>query len=110
MRAGHLRHLIEIQKPVETRTDDGGVTTDWKTIDNVWAEVKPIKSDESVTADRKIATMTHAIRIRYYPRTITNEHRILFGSRVFSIEGPPVDEYERNREMVIPCKEILGHV
>jgi len=103
--SGKLDKRITIQQPRES-THGGEVTRVWEDLATVWAEMIPLKSDESVDAEQLASRITHRLRIRYRPDlTITSRMRLKYGSRELHIVGPPRNPRERNEELIIDCKE-----
>ena len=87
MKAGTLRHRITIQTRTETQDAVGGYSESWATLTgngSVPAAIWPVKSVEASDAMKLENQVTHQIRIRYRSG-ITTKHRIIFGSRTFSI-------------------------
>lgn len=106
MRAGRLRHRVAIQQKSQAATLHLEMEDTWTTTATVWAQVNPKSSNEGLEADRTMARATHEITMR--TRTIpTANMRLLFGSRVFYVDGPPRDHDERGIHMVLDCRETV---
>jgi len=106
MRAGKLRHRIEIQKVTEsTDSVSGEVTREWTTIETVWGSIRPMRGTERFEASQVSPQATHKVNLRYDSR-ITSAHRLRFNSRIFGIEFP-LNVNERNIELELLCKEAL---
>ncbi len=104
MGAGKYRHYITFQHEVTTGTDDyGHPIVEWQAYKSMYAEIKPIKGTEYWQSQQVNAEVTHRVTTRYTDG-ITSEMRIKFGSRYFEIE-PPLNLDERNKELVMLCKE-----
>ena len=107
MRGGSLRHRITIQSAVVSTGDGmgGGGTTRWDDTMTVWASVVPLRGDELLMAGQTQSEISHKIETRYRS-DITAVNRIKFGSsRYFDIQVP-INVDERNRELILMCKEI----
>lgn len=93
MKAGTLRHILEIQ--VKTST----VNTLGERIDDYTTEVKrrgalvPLQGRELFQNRQIIADVTHKGTIRYYPLTPT--HRVKIGARIFNVESVMHDDGRR---------------
>lgn len=103
MQAGRLRHRIAIQRPVETKDSYGGVTVTWATFASVSAAYYPLRGTELVAAQAINARVSGDWVIRYL-QGITPKMRILFGARIFLINGI-TDKEERHIEMKIRSEE-----
>ncbi len=104
MKAGRLRHRVDIQKWVADRdTTTGEVAETWITNTTEWADVRPISGRERMEAAQVKADITHAITIRY-KSDLEEKDRIKWGDRVFHIEGI-INVDERDRELQILAKE-----
>ena len=64
MRAGRLRHRLQIQMPVEARDDLGGFRQVWMSGGDVWADVEPLKGREGFEAQSLEARLSHRITLR----------------------------------------------
>jgi len=109
MRAGRLRHRITLQKPAGTRDAVGERTTTWSNVVSSWpAAIEPLRVQELVGISQFQSRITHRIMLRYSTEIESIDHswRVLFGLRVFVIEGVRnIDE--RNRELELLCSEGL---
>jgi len=95
MRAGQLRHTVKVQVQTDTSDGMGGFTTAWSDLFTTRAAIWPLSSREQLDAMKLESVVTNKIRIRYRSG-ITSKHRIKFGSRVFNIQGVPINWEERN--------------
>ena len=104
MKAGSLRHKVTIQRVSQT-LDSSRQTVDlWTKVDDVWAAVEPLTGRELVNAQQIQPDVTHLVKIRYRD-DVTAKMRVLHGSRVLNIEGPPINIEERDRELHLMCRE-----
>ena len=108
MRAGKLRHLVQIERATETRDAVGGVTQSWAKLDKRWADVKPLAGREFFEAAAINSGLTHQVRIRFFAG-ITNKDRIAIenpaGTTRYLNIGSVINADERNREQILMCKE-----
>ena len=86
MKAGRLRHRIEVQRKTETRDSRGGVVETWQTQQKRWADIQPLRMRQRFEAAQLDSRLSHFIVLRYYP-TLSPEHRIVYQGRVFNIES-----------------------
>jgi len=84
MRAGPLRHRVQIQSAVRVRTASGGYTESWSTDRTTWASVEPISGREFFAEQRVQGEVTHRIRMRHSPG-LTTRNRIRFDGRSFNL-------------------------
>jgi SPP1 family predicted phage head-tail adaptor len=101
-----LRHQVQIQQLTEVSDSFGGAgTQQWATIagGTVWAAVEPASVREYVTAQQMAAEATTTIRMRYHAG-VKPKMRVLYGSRVFDIQGI-MDVDERHIELRLICIE-----
>jgi SPP1 family predicted phage head-tail adaptor len=108
MRAGTLRHTVTLQSPAGSRDAVGERVTTWTNVaEGVPANIEPISGREQVLAAQLEATTTHIVHLRYASlwAAMDASWRVLFGSRVFTIDAPPKNVGERNWELVLQCTE-----
>jgi SPP1 family predicted phage head-tail adaptor len=101
---GKLRHRITIQQESETSDSMGGNTIMWNDVATVWASINPLSGKEYYDAEQVQSEVSHKIRIRYRSG-ITSDMRIDFKGRIFKIVSPPINWEERDREMMLMCRE-----
>ena len=101
MRSGSLRHRVAIQESVQTPDGMGGFSTVFSNVTgmgSVPAAIWPLSSKEQLDVMKLESVITNKIRIRYLAG-ITSANRILFGSRVFNIQGAPINADEKNKTL-----------
>lgn len=99
MKAGVLRHPIEIQQFTEVRDPVTGEfgEPDWQAFANTWASVEPLSAKDLIAAQAAQSEATARIVIRY--RTgILPTMRIIHRSQIYSIEGPPLEDDKSGQE------------
>ena len=104
MNAGDLRHRVTIQSKTDTPDGMAGFTTTWATFATVFGAIWPTSAKELILNQQLRGTVTHRVRIRYLAG-VTSGMKILFGSRIFNIVGPPIDHEERHEYMDLICTE-----
>jgi SPP1 family predicted phage head-tail adaptor len=107
MRAGNLRHRIELQSKSDGTQNAVGefIGGEWTSYAECWADVRSLGGREGEFVRSRNATATHGITIRV-PRgyTISVLHQVKFGSRLFSI-NEVTDADNRGREQKLVCTE-----
>lgn len=103
IRAGKLRHQVDLQERVSDPDAMGDLADEWATYATVWCAVEPVSGQEVEVAKVLDARVTHKIRMRYQP-DLHPTHRILFGTRVMHIKDVRTWE-ERGAETVVLAEE-----
>lgn len=106
IRAGDLRHRIELQSPTDVTDNMGGMTRTWSTVQAVAAAVWPTPAKEAIRGGALTMIGTYNVRIRYYSG-LGADWRIKFGTRYFSIVSI-VDENEKHVQMDLLCREVVA--
>lgn len=107
MRAGNLRHKINIEALTTTTDAYGGDVTTWSaTLANLPASYEPLNGKEFFAADRINSKTVARFRIRYVAG-ITSAMRVNYGGRLFNIDSPPIDPRGAGRELQLMVSEIL---
>lgn len=99
MRAGDLRHQIEIQHRVTPRdpvTLEFG-EPEWQLFAKVWAGVSPLSARDLIAAQAAQSEATARMVIRYRPGVLATM-RIVYRGEVYSIEGPPLEDDKSGRD------------
>jgi len=106
VRAGQLRHRVEVQALTRTGDGQGGATESWATVATVWGAVTPLAGREAFNMHQVEPTATHQIVMRYQSNpVVTAQHQIKFGTRTFRILSV-LNTEERKREIVLTCEEV----
>ncbi len=81
MKAGPLRHRLEIQAATETRAASGATSKEWKPVQTVSASVNPLKGQKLFQAQQISPRATSEVTLRgQIPLTTLNRFR--FSHRV----------------------------
>lgn len=104
MRVGTLRCQVVFQEKTQIKSGAGQVKDSWSDVLSAWVSIQPISGKEQFLSNQKFQSTTHKIRARY-SNLINNKQRILFGNRVFEIIAPPMNIFERNKELEILVEE-----
>lgn len=107
MKIGRLDKRITIQSSQETRIPGGKIEEVWTELVTVWASIEPLRGREFFAAAAVNAEETIRIRIRYR-QGITSGMRIVYGLRTFLITSPPIDPFEKHKELELMCKEVTA--
>ncbi|UQB79114.1 phage head closure protein [Pseudomonas shirazica] len=93
MKAGDLRHPIEIQRLTAVRDPGTGEFGDptWEKFSDTWATVEPLSAKDLIAAQAAQSAATARIVIRYRS-DILSTMRIVHRGQVYSIEGPPLED------------------
>lgn len=104
VRAGKLRHRVELQAPAESLNTTGEVIEEWRTERQAWVEIKPLSARELTQNEQVEARTTHTMTMRYWSG-LTPKHRVLYRDRVFFITGI-VDSMERRAVQMVNLIEV----
>ena|SRR5229473_1255128 len=102
MHAGPLRFRLELQEPIESRDDQGGVVQSWSTTATVWGDVEPLRARELIEAQKIEARLSHRLTLRHYPGLASTWRLRLAGTtRVFQpFQVRDVHEWHRMTEVL----------
>jgi SPP1 family predicted phage head-tail adaptor len=103
MNIGQLNKKITIQQKVKVADSGGGYSKTWQDIATTWANIKPIKSETVVRAEKKQVDQTHIVTIRY--RTDIQAYmRVSYKGRYFYILST-LNTDEQNKQLEMYCVE-----
>lgn len=93
MKAGDLRHPIQLQHEVTPRDPVTGEfgEPDWQLFAAVWAQVSPLSARDLVAAQAGQSEATARIVIRHREGVLSTM-RIVHRGEIYSIEGPPLED------------------
>ncbi len=103
MRAGQLRHRLQLQSVTITQSASGEPTETWRTVDTIWGGLRPISQRERASVREPLADADYVVPVRYRSN-LTPRMRLLLGDRTFDILGAQ-DPDDRNRELHLYCRE-----
>jgi SPP1 family predicted phage head-tail adaptor len=107
VRAGRLRHRIDLEAISSVPDGMGGSTDSWVAqATSVPADIVPVTATEAVRAGTSAMVGMHKVTIRYYAG-LSAAWRVKFGSRYFSIAGI-ANVGERRVEMELMCREVIA--
>lgn len=109
MYSGKLRHRITIQIPAGVRDAVGERITTWTDVATVWARINPLSVRELLAAGELHSETSHKITIRYSSlvSSVDASCRVLYGTRIFVLQGPPRNIDEANHTLEFLCSEGL---
>lgn len=79
-----LRHKMSLQEEIRTADGAGGFVRSWKTLTEIWAEIRTLSGRESFFADKLESAVSHKILVRYREGVAAGQ-RLVHESRVFNI-------------------------
>lgn len=100
IRAGRLRHRIDIQRKITERNPETGAVIEeaWETVwEKCPAAVEPLSSREFISAKAEQIEATDRMIIRYRDGVLATM-RILYRGRIYSIVGPPLADAASGRD------------
>ena len=103
MKAGSLRHRVELQKATYAQDGVGEPIETWATYAKRWAAVEPLSGRELLQAQQVNSEATIRVRLRFVSG-VTQQQRLLHNSRTLEIVSV-IDPQERNAELELLCKE-----
>lgn len=110
MRAGDLRHRVQITVKTVTRNATGEEIVTYPVQATAWARVDVLGGGEQIAQQTAAATITHTVTLRYYAGLAPTMRLIwLKGdgtSRTLVIHS--VTEDATRRQMAVSCSEIVG--
>lgn len=108
--SGKYRHVVTFQRLRDAQNLYGETSTNdddnWENAFTARVGIFPISGREALGLDADLRTgeISHRIILRYM-KGVESKMRIKFGNRIFDITSPPVNNYERNDELLLFCKE-----
>ena len=108
MNIGDLRHRVEIISATEKTLSGNQKRRDWASptvVATVWAEIMQLSGNAAVAAKQQYPEAQYQVRMRYLP-TLSDAHRIRYGTRIFRILGPPNNVFLKNAEHICLTVEV----
>lgn len=105
MRAGWLRHRIELLVKEPARNSFGEEVIAWTTAATVWGSVEPLRGREYIEAKQGQVEISHRVVMRRHWLEVGPEMRLrLEGGRVLEIESV-INPLERGERLELMCRE-----
>ena len=102
MNPGRLRHLVNIQKQVETQNAYGEPEVTWSNIaEKVWCQIEPLRGREYFAAKQINADIEARVIMRYR-NDVTAKMRLMHGTNEYYIYSI-INVDERDREIQLMC-------
>lgn len=101
---------MTIEQATKTENASGELTASWATWITRFAEVEPLRAQESVIGNRQtVAEVGYRIRLHSDSQTrqITPQMRVQYQGRTLEIGGQ-YDEGERREFVILRCTERVG--
>jgi SPP1 family predicted phage head-tail adaptor len=106
MNPRQFNRRITFQVFAETENNIGDAVKVWTEVKTVWAMIKTTQGREVVQAAGVQGEVITRFVIRY-TTGITNDMRILYQGRIFTIIVPPINDDELNKTLTIVGKEVV---
>jgi SPP1 family predicted phage head-tail adaptor len=105
MRAGELRHRVELQRQVFTQDPvTGEMTPDWLEVAKLYASIEPLSARDFLAASAAQSKISARIVIRYRAG-IDPTMRIVYRDKIYNIEGVLADPKSGLDYLTLPCSE-----
>jgi SPP1 family predicted phage head-tail adaptor len=105
MRAGKLRHQIEIQRLEQTQDVETGESIQaWVQFASTWASIEPLSAREFIAASAIQSKVSARIVIRYRLGVVPSM-RVLHMGRIYNIEGVLSDNDSGLEYLTLPVSE-----
>jgi SPP1 family predicted phage head-tail adaptor len=105
MRAGDLRHRVELQRAVFTQDPvSGEMIPAWALVAEVYASIEALSARDFIAAAAVQSRITARIVIRYRP-DVDATMRILHRTKIYKIEGVLADPKSGIDYLTLPCSE-----
>lgn len=102
MRAGKLRHKVDIQYPTETQNTYGEPEVTWTDLaTGVWCQIQPLRGREFFESRQFNAEIDARIVMRHRS-DVTAKMRIMHGSDEYYVDSV-INVDERDREVQLMC-------
>lgn len=102
MRLGELKHHLTFQAP----TKDANGVVGWQTAFTCKGSWWGLSGEESIVNMQSGGNITGKVRILYRPIKIKTSWRILIGSTVLNIAGPPINLGGENRYLELKVRQV----
>lgn len=107
LRAGDLRHLVQIQEPITFRDTIGDVIHVWSDVGSpVYASIQYLSARELIAAQAVQSEVIARITIRYQPGLKTTM-RVVHGNDIYNIHGILRDQDSGIEYLTIPVSQGL---
>ena len=105
MRAGGLRHKIELQSAVETQDSFGQPAPTWSTYATAWASVEVESVSELAQSEKWVNQRRYTLTVRFRDDVETEHRVVLPGGEVLEIAGA-YDPDGKRTQTILDCLEV----
>lgn len=106
LKAGALRHRIELHERGSTQDPDTGEVTDgWPLFAEVWANVRPLSVREFIAAGTETSKIQVMVQLRYLAG-VKPSMRVRHGDRLYQVEGVLPDPISGREWLTLACSEV----
>ena len=114
MRAARLKHIVSIQKPLNTTDPRSGQklrdsAVDWEEVKPVFAGVEPLRGRELIAGQQQNSEVTTRIVMRWEAEleaALDHTCSVLFNNVRYQILHDPINPDMRNKELQLMCKVV----
>lgn len=99
MRIGPLRHLVTIERRVDTPTGTGGSETTWTNVGDEWADIRYLSGLEALKSDFPVSIAKASIRM-HWRDDLDATCRVVFGAVVFDVKAVLIDPRSQYIDLV----------
>lgn len=103
LKAGRLNTLVTVEGETRTANGQGGWTTGWGSVGQLWAEIIGMSGDEAVTAAVERSSQRWRITVRN-EIAITPKNRLNDGERVYDVRSVIPDPKAPREALVLICE------
>ena len=107
MNPGELNCRVTLLEETKVPDGQGGYATTYTARALVWAKITAVTAKTVDQYEQMTPEILHRIIIRYR-RDVAVTDRIQYGSRVFELIGPPINEGEKNAFLRLECREVVA--
>ncbi|WP_300747492.1 phage head closure protein [Pseudomonas sp.] len=105
MRAGELRHRVELQRPLFTQDPvTGEMTPTWLEVARLYASIEPLSARDFLAASAAQSKVSARVVIRYRAG-VDSTMRIIHRDKIYNIEGVLADKVSGLDYLTLPCSE-----
>ena len=103
MRAGELRHRLQLQERIEGQDPiTGAIISEWQIVATVWGKVEPLSVRDFIASGALNSEITTRITIRYR-QGVKPTMRIIHGEKIYDIIGVLPDKDSGTEYLTLPC-------
>ena len=104
MKAGQLRHRVEILRRVKEKDKSGATVMVWRPLAKLWADVRHVSGSETMRHDVLSASVRASVRIRWRAG-ISADMRVKTGNGVYVIRAA-IPDLRRREFLDLICESL----